>query len=73
MYCNNCGIEISIEDNFCKNCGTKNINDDMPNDTTGNAYKTGSNGLEIKSLTKGQPWVVDGQWEFTINSVKATE
>lgn len=73
MYCKNCGIEISIDDNYCKNCGTKNVEAYMDEDTTIDGDKIGSNRIGIKSLTKGQPWIVDDQWEFTINSVKDTK
>ncbi|AQS11359.1 hypothetical protein CLOBY_35150 [Clostridium saccharobutylicum] len=57
-------------------------NDDENGYITSNGYRTGSYSneckidscvTEINSLTKGESWIVAGQWEFTINSVKETK
>lgn len=45
----------------------------MAHDTTIDGRQLGSDGAWINTLTKDQSWTVDGQWEFTINSVTTTK
>lgn len=46
----------------------------MAHDTTIDGYQLGSDGARVEKIYQaGEKWIVDGQWEFTINSVKTTE
>lgn len=45
----------------------------MAHDTTIDGYNIGSDGARIEKIYQaGEKWIVDGQWEFTINSVETT-
>jgi hypothetical protein len=51
-----------------------NYNGYMAHDTTIDGYQLGSDGARIERVYKaGEKWIVDGQWEFTINSVETTK
>ncbi|AJG98885.1 hypothetical protein LF65_02299 [Clostridium beijerinckii] len=46
----------------------------MAHDTTIDGYQLGSDGARIERIYQaGEKWIVDGQWEFTINSVESTK
>ena len=46
----------------------------MAHDTTIDGYNVGSDGSRVEKIYKaGEKWIVDGQWEFTINSVETTK
>lgn len=45
----------------------------MAHDTVIDGYQIGSDGARIeKTYQAGEKWIVDGQWEFTIDSVETT-
>lgn len=51
-----------------------NSNGYMAHDTTIDGYKLGSDGARVEKIYQaGEKWIVDGQWEFTINSVETTK
>ncbi|MFT8347672.1 hypothetical protein [Clostridium saccharoperbutylacetonicum] len=46
----------------------------MAHDTTIDGYQIGSDGARVEKVYQaGEKWIVNGQWEFTINSVKTTK
>ncbi|OCA99375.1 hypothetical protein [Clostridium beijerinckii] len=46
----------------------------MSHDTTIDGYQLGSDGARIEKVYQvGEKWIVNGQWEFTINSVETTK
>lgn len=46
----------------------------MAHDTTIDGYAIGSDGARIeRTYNAGEKWIVNGQWEFTIDSVEITE
>lgn len=46
----------------------------MAHDTSIDGYQVGSDGARIEKTYKaGEKWIVDGQWEFTIDSVETTD
>lgn len=46
----------------------------MAHDTSIDGYQVGSDGARIeKTYQAGEKWIVDGQWEFTIDSVETTD
>jgi hypothetical protein len=50
-----------------------NSNGYMAHDTTIDGYNIGSDGSKVEKIYQaGEKWIVDGQWEFTINSVETT-
>lgn len=51
-----------------------NPNGYMAHDTVIDGYTIGSDGARIEKVYQaGEKWIVNGQWEFTINSVQTTK
>lgn len=51
-----------------------NTNGYMAHDTIIDGYTIGSDGVRVeRTYQAGEKWIVNGQWEFTINSVETTK